>query len=397
MKVVNQKLDFDDVEESNEDVEEANEEIIDPPTEFGEFEGEMENVLQRSASLIDLQPESDKLITLAKSTSMIDLSELNVESEHLKSAVEALATHRQEQAVIEQQIQSLMEKSLKRREQFRAVWGVSPRSINQKRDLKTVINVQNVCFSGYDDDEKEVEEAPKIEVVLEDKMDDLALESQSEEEEIIQSDLFQQMIEVNFPEKPDISYAAHNFTGIDLASESTDLTLADISVLPITSTNDDSEIDQMEIEDVSSTLNTPPVLVEQPEPQSLLQAALQFKSQMMTQSENQPKKKKSVKFAPEKEEIILNEDIEEDEECTNTITVNIGGFQISENGFKAPLVHTPMPKKKVSPDEDLTCLPTPMAMRDNLKKAQEALESLYADVSPNPEQLKPMSLFQDDD
>merc|ERR1711976_898364 len=143
------------------------------------FGGEMENVLQRSASLIDLQPESDKLITLAKSTSMIDLSELNVESEDLKSAVEALATHRQEQAVIEQQIQSLMEKSLKRREQFRAVWGVSPRSINQKRDLKTVINVQNVCFSGYDNDddgEKEVEEAPKIEVVLEDKMDDLALE-----------------------------------------------------------------------------------------------------------------------------------------------------------------------------------------------------------------------------
>ena len=30
----------------------------------------------------------------------------------------------------------------KRREQFRAVWGVSPKSINQKRDLKTVLNVQ---------------------------------------------------------------------------------------------------------------------------------------------------------------------------------------------------------------------------------------------------------------
>ena len=72
----------------------------------------------------------------------------------MKSAVEALAEHRTEQAAIEQQIQSLMEKSLKRREQFRAVWGVSPRSINQKRDLKTVINVQNVSFSGYDNVEE---------------------------------------------------------------------------------------------------------------------------------------------------------------------------------------------------------------------------------------------------
>ena len=84
----------------------------------------------------------------------IDLSFLDVESEPLKSAVEALAEHRTEQAAIEQQIQSLMEKSLKRREQFRAVWGVSPRSINQKRDLKTVINVQNVSFSGYDNVEE---------------------------------------------------------------------------------------------------------------------------------------------------------------------------------------------------------------------------------------------------
>ena len=99
-------------------------------------------------------------------------------------------------------------------------------------------------------------------------------------------------------------------------------------------------------------------------------------------------KKKSVRFAAE--EVIEEVDIEEDEECTNTITVNIGGFHLSENGFKAPLVHTPMPKKKIQDNEGLTCLPTPLAMRDNLKKAQEALESLYAD-----EQLKPMSLFQD--
>ena len=139
--------------------------IIEPPSEFCEpsidvtepsetdeevmATAEPEATLQKSVSMTDLQ--TDKLIMLSKSSSMIDLSELNVESETLKSAVEALAEHRQEQAAIEQQIQSLMEKSLKRREQFRAVWGVSPRSINQKRDIKTVINVQNVKFSGFDD------------------------------------------------------------------------------------------------------------------------------------------------------------------------------------------------------------------------------------------------------
>ena len=427
IKALSQKLDF------GEEDEEAEEEIIEPPTEFSEpikdnetMPSVIENVLHRSSSLVDLD-QPDKLITLCKSSSMIDLSALNVESEPLKSAVEALAEHRTEQAAIEQQIQSLMEKSLKRREQFRAVWGVSPRSINQKRDLKTVINVQNVNFSGYDSDDKDDKEEvdkgagnsktnlspnnstiffyclsdndKKEEVVLEDQMNDLALESPKEEDDIIQSDLFQQMIEVNFPEKEDVSYAAHNFTGIDLATDTTDL--ADISVLPITSSNESID-DPMDIEDVSSTLNTPPVLVDQLEPvqeqkpqQSLLQAALQFKSEMIQMNKLNKSKKKSVRFAPE--EVIEEEevDIEEDEECTNTVTVNIGGFHFSENGFKAPLVHTPMPKKKVSPDEELTCLPTPLAMRDNLKKAQEALESLYADVSTTHEQLKPMSLFQD--
>merc|ERR1712020_883885 len=100
----------------------------------------------------------EKIIPLAKSSSMINLSslqDLNPNSDFLKSAIKDLEEHRQEQASIETQIQSLMEKSLKRREQFRAVWGVSPRSINQKRDLKTVINVQNVSFSGYDNEEED--------------------------------------------------------------------------------------------------------------------------------------------------------------------------------------------------------------------------------------------------
>ena len=111
-------------------------------------------------------------------------------------------------------------------------------------------------------------------------------------------------------------------------------------------------------------------------------------SRLFSNFQTTTEKKKSVRFAAE--EVIEEVDIEEDEECTNTITVNIGGFHLSENGFKAPLVHTPMPKKKIQDNEGLTCLPTPLAMRDNLKKAQEALESLYAD-----EHLKPISLFQD--
>ena len=108
IKALSQKLDF------GEEDEEAEEEIIEPPTEFSEpfkdnetMPSVIENVLHRSSSLVDLD-QPDKLITLCKSSSMIDLSALNVESEPLKSAVEALAEHRTEQAAIEQQIQSLI-------------------------------------------------------------------------------------------------------------------------------------------------------------------------------------------------------------------------------------------------------------------------------------------------
>ena len=117
-----------------------------------------QSILHKSLSMTDLaksiqnnQQRMEKIIPLAKSSSMINLvslKDLNPNTEFLKTAIKDLEEHRQEQASIETQIQSLMEKSLKRREQFRAVWGVSPRSINQKRDVKTVINVQNVSFTG---------------------------------------------------------------------------------------------------------------------------------------------------------------------------------------------------------------------------------------------------------
>ena len=117
-----------------------------------------QSILHKSLSMTDLaksmqnnEQRMEKIIPLAKSSSMINLvslKDLNPNTEFLKTAIKDLEEHRQEQASIETQIQSLMEKSLKRREQFRAVWGVSPRSINQKRDVKTVINVQNVSFTG---------------------------------------------------------------------------------------------------------------------------------------------------------------------------------------------------------------------------------------------------------
>ena len=90
-----------------------------------------------------------------------------------------------------------MEKSLKRRQQFRAVWGVSPRSINQKRDLKTVINVQNVSFSG-----PEVE--PEVESEVEpNRIKDTGPETNEDEndEAPMNTEMFQQFIDANFPEQ----------------------------------------------------------------------------------------------------------------------------------------------------------------------------------------------------
>ena len=114
------------------------------------------------------------------------------------------------------------------------------------------------------------------------------------------------MIEVNFPEKDEISYAEHNFTGIEFTTETgAEYALADISVMPFNASEEALQVfnDPMDLEDVSSTLNTPPVLVDPVEPPvqqpSLLQAALQFKSEM-----NKMTRKKSVRFAPEEDKII---------------------------------------------------------------------------------------------
>ena len=117
-------------------------------------------------------------------------------------------------------------------------------------------------------------------------------------------------------------------------------------------------------------------------------------------------------------------DIEESEEAT--VTVNIGGFAFNECGMtKNLIVHTPVPKGFGStfskPDFDekngengdddeetffarykkTPTMPTPMAMRDISKKAQESLAALYSKEDINsddsPSGLKPMALFQGPD
>jgi hypothetical protein len=44
-----------------------------------------------------------------------------------------------------------MLESLTRKEQFRQVWGVSPKSINQKRNLKTLIGAHQISFTEQED------------------------------------------------------------------------------------------------------------------------------------------------------------------------------------------------------------------------------------------------------
>ena len=52
-----------------------------------------------------------------------------------------------DQVDIERQLQNLMLASLQRKEQFRQVWGVSPKSINQKRNQKLIIGAHEILFN----------------------------------------------------------------------------------------------------------------------------------------------------------------------------------------------------------------------------------------------------------
>ena len=85
-----------------------------------------------------------KPLKLARSVSEADLTTClsaapKPVSEFLLSALEAHRQHLVEQDEIQRQMEALMRKARQRREEFRKAWGVSPKSINRKRTVKTVI------------------------------------------------------------------------------------------------------------------------------------------------------------------------------------------------------------------------------------------------------------------
>lgn len=363
--------------------------------------------LARSLSMNNLKEDEEESIT--------DLKKLNPDSSFLKSAVESLEEHRQEQATIEQQIQNLMEKSLKRREQFRAVWGVSPKSINQKRDLKTVLNVQNVKFSTNDLISENQEEHFENYNQMENEMFGLQIheknnvedEKNDEQQKIIDSDMFQQFIDANFPASSanNLSCAAHNFTGIDITTDGT--SLDEIFVDPIQVSDNSSSV----IESLHKDLETPELLLDddmETEENAVNASLVVFDEdsenfvetndstttlpilKMADDYENSKKsKRKSVRFlnaTPDGDNHKVS-DIEEEQDIIqeNTITLNLNGLT-----FKLP--QTPIPKDfsgYVDEDEDeetffkkyekTPVMPTPMALHNISKRAQEAFASLYND------------------
>ena len=122
--------------------------------------------LRRSASMLDIsssageeslkktnledKKENEKKMAdttaplqLARSVSEADLSRRidsapQPVSQFLLDALEAHRQHLEEQEEIERQMLALMSKAKSRREEFRKTWGVSPKSINRKRTIKTV-------------------------------------------------------------------------------------------------------------------------------------------------------------------------------------------------------------------------------------------------------------------
>ena len=132
--------------------------------EIFEFDDGEVSFMHRSLSMADLSTAADKsgvkdgdedkeIHKLARSTSEINLRETDkLEkldlSEFLRRALQAHAEHVREQTEIEKEMKALMEKARRRREVFKANWGVSPRNVNRLRTLKTVtMPLQEVTFS----------------------------------------------------------------------------------------------------------------------------------------------------------------------------------------------------------------------------------------------------------
>ena len=112
-----------------------------------------------------------------------------------------------------------MLESLSRREQFRQVWGVSPKSINQKRNVKTLIGAHRISFTQTETEPTLAEANPIEDDIFEvrdsGKMFGESNDNENENENevfdvegilptmaldfSIPSDLFSQYIDANFP------------------------------------------------------------------------------------------------------------------------------------------------------------------------------------------------------
>lgn len=110
-------------------------------------------------------PAEVKPLQLTRCVSEANLSERITSapqpvSQFLLDALEAHRLHQEEQDAIQRQMEALMTKARERREEFRKAWGVSPKSINRKRTIKTVIiQPMQVQFSPSKNKREEEEEA----------------------------------------------------------------------------------------------------------------------------------------------------------------------------------------------------------------------------------------------
>ncbi len=389
---------------------------------------------KKDESSAENKKEDEGVILLAKSTSLTDLAELNdlnPSAEFLKDALEDLEKHRQEQAAIDRQIQDLMTLGRKRREEFKAVWGVSPMSINQKRTVKTAINVQKVQFS-VPDNEPEPEDGAHLEPETEDSNvigsdqvffgqedseDHLEHEVDNDNESIdfgdnifqdpIDTDLFLHYIDANFASAGvNISDLQHNFSGIGNLTVSAAPGLDDISIHNplVVSTNDDLQTPEVpeeliipedlekdsvtEVVDMETEATPAQEIIEEEQEQDqeeeeetcVFAAARAFK-EVMAKKEKKAKRK-SVRFfnATPQRDSLGNDESMMTMNMTASLMFNDSGLAKASN-----VVHTPVPKHpgfKMAVSEGSDCektppLPTPMALRDISMRAQECLADLY--------------------
>ena len=116
----------------------------------------------------------------------------------------------------------LISRSQRRREEFIVVWGVSPRCINKKRTVKTVINVQKVAFSpdaskSKSEEDSDIDDSLSATTTMFDNngtFDKInSGEENNELETSIPNDLFELYIDANFSQP--VTSTANSFSDIN--------------------------------------------------------------------------------------------------------------------------------------------------------------------------------------